>query len=75
MIPVLLPNVYFSKTTSALLLAVSLHTIAIAGDFKKKLPKCPFSNDGEGNSNYTNYSKDKQERGNSVDNNIYLKNN
>ena len=57
MIPVLLPNVYFSKTTSALLLAVSLHTIAIAGDFKKKLPKCPFSNDGEGNA-INNYKEE-----------------
>jgi hypothetical protein len=38
-------------------------------DLKRKLPKCPFNKEGEGNSNY---SKDKEERGNSVDN-IYLK--
>jgi hypothetical protein len=52
MIPVLLPSVYFSKTTSALLLAVSLHTVAMSSDLKKKLPKCPFNKEGEGNSNY-----------------------
>ena len=52
----MLPNVYFSKTTSALLLAVSLHTIAIAGDFKKKLPKCPFSK-SEGNT-INNYKEE-----------------
>ena len=70
MIPLMLPSVYFSKATSALLLAVSLHTVAMTTDLKRKLPKCPFSKEGEGNSNY---SKDKEERCNSVDNNIYLK--
>ena len=51
MIPVLLPNVYFSKTTSALLLAVSLHTVATLTEFKSKLPKCPFSKSSEQNTN------------------------
>jgi hypothetical protein len=69
MIPLMLPSVYFSKATSALLLAVSLHTVAMTTDLKRKLPKCPFNKEGEGNT-INNY---KEERGNNVDNNIYLK--